>query len=228
MSPQAPAGWYADPGVPGQLRWWDGTDWAEGTVAPVAEDAAPAAAPAPPASAPEPSVRPSETPWRPLRNRDRLGTGTVWIWLAIVFSTLPFFTGSLFDPITTARFVGYLAVGPSYDPGVSGWASAGLVLLALLNVCVVAASIVFSWLDHRSLRRRGVEAPFAWGWSVLAFVATLGVYVVGRSVVVHGRTGRGLAPLWGWLVATVVGVAVASVWVVWFFESLWLAVTTAH
>ncbi|WP_122770846.1 DUF2510 domain-containing protein, partial [Pseudomonas viridiflava] len=46
MSRQAPAGWYADPGEPGQLRWWDGTDWATDTVAPAAGEAV-AAAPDP-------------------------------------------------------------------------------------------------------------------------------------------------------------------------------------
>ncbi len=33
---QAPAGWYSDPEVPGQLRWWDGVRWAPSLAAPVA------------------------------------------------------------------------------------------------------------------------------------------------------------------------------------------------
>lgn len=27
MTTRVPPGWYADPGVPGQIRWWDGTNW---------------------------------------------------------------------------------------------------------------------------------------------------------------------------------------------------------
>ena len=32
----APAGWYSDPEVPGQLRWWDGGRWAPSLTTPVA------------------------------------------------------------------------------------------------------------------------------------------------------------------------------------------------
>ena len=31
--PLAPAGWYPDPTVPGQQRYWDGTQWTEHTAA---------------------------------------------------------------------------------------------------------------------------------------------------------------------------------------------------
>lgn len=31
-SPQAPAGWYPDPDVPGQRRYWDGTAWTDHTA----------------------------------------------------------------------------------------------------------------------------------------------------------------------------------------------------
>lgn len=37
---QTPQGWYPDPSVPGQLRWWDGTQWTEHTHAASPETAA--------------------------------------------------------------------------------------------------------------------------------------------------------------------------------------------
>jgi uncharacterized membrane protein YhaH (DUF805 family) len=48
-----PANWYADPGTPGQLRYWDGTQWT-GNVSPVGSPAyaAPAAAVADPLNVP--------------------------------------------------------------------------------------------------------------------------------------------------------------------------------
>lgn len=50
--PQAPAGWYPDPTVPGQQRYWDGTGWTEhtapgpGSARPVGGERAPAPTPA--------------------------------------------------------------------------------------------------------------------------------------------------------------------------------------
>jgi hypothetical protein len=57
MEATAPAeGWFSDPNVPGQLRWWDGTQWTEH----VAPDPAAAPAPAPaPAAAPAPEPQPA-------------------------------------------------------------------------------------------------------------------------------------------------------------------------
>ena len=37
------AGWYADPDVPGGLRYWDGNAWTEHRTAPAAQPAAPQA-----------------------------------------------------------------------------------------------------------------------------------------------------------------------------------------
>ena len=79
--------------------------------------------------------------------------------------------------------------------------------------------------DARALRRRGIERPFGWGWAVLVFVATLGVYIVGRTVVVRRRTGRGWAPLWGWLAALVFGLAALSLWLSVVVDALWRSVT---
>lgn len=53
-----PAGWYADPSVPGQQRYWDGARWTEHTAPAVAPPPAPQA-PAP--AAPQPQQPPSAT-----------------------------------------------------------------------------------------------------------------------------------------------------------------------
>lgn len=60
-----------------------------------------------------------------------------------------------------------------------------------MSLVLMAATVVLALLDWRALRARGVAQPFHWAWSFLSVV-----YVVGRQIVVHNRTGRGLAPLW--------------------------------
>src|SRR5206468_9638315 len=51
--------------------------------------------------------------------------------------------------------------------------------------------VVLAFLDRRILLRRGIVRPFHWVWSVLPLV-----YLIGRSVVLRRRVGRGSAPLW--------------------------------
>ncbi|MCM3697266.1 DUF2510 domain-containing protein [Microbacterium oleivorans] len=231
MSRQAPAGWYPDPGEPDQLRWWDGTDWASDTVAPrtpVAVDeaapppsraAAPAAAPAAPA-APAEAPAPAQAPAPTATPRP----GTAWIWAAIVASALPLYTGSLVDGEAVARLLGQAST--ALTP--AGWIVAGLSLLLIVDLILVALAVLFARLDHRALRRRGIASPFGWGWATLAFVVTLGVYVVGRTFVVHRATGRGIAPFWGWLIATILGLVVFTAWIVGFSDAAWETVTTAR
>lgn len=231
MSRQAPAGWYADPGEPGQLRWWDGSDWAADTVAPTpAPDAAPAVT-TPPAPSAQPAdsaapAAPAAKPRSAPAGAARSGTpssSTVWIWLAIAASALPLYTGVFLDARTIVRLG-----GPSGGLTPAGWIAAALALLVVIDVVLVAAAVLFACLDHRALRGRGIDAPFAWGWAALAFVLTLGVYVVGRTVVVQRRTGGGLAPLWTWAAVTVVGLVVFAVWIAGFSEAAWVAVTTSR
>lgn len=229
MSRGAPAGWYADPGEPGQLRWWDGAEWAPDTVAPAgdaasdSEDVPAEEVTAEPAEKPA-SERPAPAkeaaaPDRPVR------AGTVWVWLAIVASVFPFCSALLVDAVTGARLVGYFVLPAGYDPGPGPWVIAGLVLLTWVNGLSLAASVLFAWLDARALRRRGIERPFGWGWAVLVFIASLGVYIVGRTAVVRHRTGRGWAPLWGWLAALVLGLAALALWLSVVVDALWRSVT---
>lgn len=204
MSRQAPAGWYPDPGEPDQLRWWDGTEWATDTVAPRTSVAV---------DDPEPAPAPGAA-----------RAGTVWIWAAIAASVLPLYTGAFLDMEAVARLFGEASA--ALTP--AGWIVAGLSLLVVVDLVLIALAVLFARLDHRALRRRGIPSPFGWGWAALAFVATLGVYVAGRTFVVHRETGGGLAPFWGWLVATAVGLVVFAVWITLFSDAAWEAVTTAR
>ena len=186
----APAGWYPDPtgvtGVSGE-RWWDGTQWT------AYERAAPYA----PAG---------------MWPKVQVDTNTVWVWLVIAVTALPYATLFLVDG--GGYLHGVLQSGSS--AAVSGMIQWQLQTLAvsMLGWVAMGAGIVFSWLDWRELRRRGVPAPFHWAWS---FFALLGggaaVYMIGRAVVLRRRTvSGGWPPLWVWIAVTVVGYAVTIAW----------------
>ena len=55
-----------------------------------------------------------------------------------------------------------------------------------------------AFFDHRALSRAGVVRPFHWAFAFFAFLTPFAslVYVIGRSVVVHRRSGRGRLPMW--------------------------------
>jgi hypothetical protein len=59
-------------------------------------------------------------------------------------------------------------------------------------------SALFAYRDWRTLQRRGVPRPFHFAF---AFI-TSGVYIIGRSVVVRRRIGRGISPMWVWIALT--------------------------
>lgn len=72
----------------------------------------------------------------------------------------------------------------------------------LVSFGVYAGSVVLALFDRRRLMQAGVTKPFHWAWAFLS----AGIYVIGRSVIVRRRAGRGIAPAWVW-----VGVFVVSV-----------------
>lgn len=209
MSAPAP-GWYPD--NTGVLRWWNGVQWTDAT--------APPPAPVPTPSAPYASAEPAKVP---------AGTPvyTRWIWWIVL---LPMVTviplagylidmsarmSAIFDQIADA------AEGAVVDPSVMRdltQQQLALILnpwylaVVLTGLALSAVVIWFSYLDFRDLTALGYERPFHWAW---AFLSPPLVYVIGRSVVVRRRSGRGLAPMWvliGFQVALLVATIVWSFW----------------
>lgn len=213
----AAAGWYPDPSGAPRERWWDGAQWtayerdAPVALAPAAPSAPSYAAPAY-AAQPYAAAPPAAYAATGMPSKVQVDTNTVWIWLAIVATVLPFATLFLID------WNGYLDAmlriesrGAVAD--MEQWQLRTLGV-SLLSWAAMGAGIVFSWLDWRELRRRGVPAPFHWAWS---FFSLLGggaaVYMIGRAVVLRRRTvSGGWPPLWVWIAVTVVGYAVTIAW----------------
>jgi hypothetical protein len=124
---------------------------------------------------------------------------TIALWV-IVFLPLVGILGNLLIPAQSltaaydAQVNGELA---PYDP--SG------LLRNLVTFAIYGATVVLAFLDRRALLRAGYVRPFHWAW---AFLST-GVYVIGRSIIVQRRIGRGLLPIWVWVGVTLIGLAVA-------------------
>ena len=166
----APAGWYPDPtgvtGVTGE-RWWDGTQWT------AYERAAPYA----PAG---------------MWPKVQVDTNTVWVWLAIAVTALPYATLFLVDG--GGYLHGVLQSGSS--AAVSGMIQWQLQTLAvsMLGWVAMGAGIVFSWLDWRELRRRGVSAAAKAGRARAVPLGMVVLRVARRgSGGLHDRSRRGVA-----------------------------------
>ncbi|WP_244527864.1 MULTISPECIES: hypothetical protein [unclassified Leifsonia] len=58
-------------------------------------------------------------------------------------------------------------------------------------------SVLLAYLDRKALQRRGYDRPFQWVWAFLGLLmyACSLVYVIGRTIVIRRRGGRGAAPL---------------------------------
>ncbi|MFO7689029.1 MAG: DUF2510 domain-containing protein [Cryobacterium sp.] len=175
-----PPGWYADPMGSPRQRWWDGDRWTADLHDPSLEVYGVAAP-----TAPAVPIGPVSAD-TPVYNN--------FIWAIVLLPVVTLIAASSVD--TTASLARAFAGDSSMDPAET--------LSGLLSWAVYLGTVALAFLDRRQLARDGFAKPFHWGWAFLA----AGVYVVGRSVIVRRRSGRGLTPIWVWVGITVVSVII--------------------
>lgn len=193
----APAGWYPD--ANGVQRWWDGYRWV---------DAAPL----------QPSIPPTVAP----------GTRatTVWIWVIVLLPILSAIPTIAYLNELQHGLVGYLGVlptdGSTPDPRAMLQMQMAMIYtpayfaVLVLGLVSYGLSVWFAYLDARELSRRGFVRPFHWAWMFLS----AWVYVIGRTVVVSRRGGRGSAPLWVFVAVQVVGFVAVMAWTISFLQQV--------
>jgi len=135
---------------------------------------------------------------QPLPPETPVFTASIWVIAVLpLLSTL----GTLLFPSA--------AMTPISDPASSAQFEQSFApsdsIQTLVSLLIYAITITLAFADRRRLLRAGYVRPFHWAW---AFLST-GVYVIGRSVIVQRRIGRGLAPIWVWLAVYLVGVMVS-------------------
>jgi len=182
--PVTPAGWYPDHTGAARLRWWDGATWTENVSATAA---GPVSDVAPYSLRQTPTTVPAGTP-----------VYNVFIWIITLLPILsivtlltrstPALLGSQTDPYAVYRDPGYLAS------------------LAIGSV-VYGGAVLLAYLDRKRLLRDGFDRPFHWAWTFFS----AGVYVIGRSIIVGRRAGRGRAPIWVWIAITLLVTVLAVV-----------------
>ena len=196
----APAGWYqVSPGSATQ-RYWDGSAWTEHIHDPAAAAAAATATAAPAAAQPAHGHRAA------LKAPEGTSATTVWFWLTVG----SFAISIAYWIVTQIYFQSQIASNDfKGDPAT---ADTLFNVSVLLGVVSVAAFVVFPVFDWLALRKRGVPKPFNWAWSLFAILLSSPiVYVIGRTVVIKRRTGKGLAPLWVFIALQVITFILAVV-----------------
>ncbi|WP_115787523.1 DUF2510 domain-containing protein [Arthrobacter silvisoli] len=230
-----PPGWYPDPADPRRSRWWDGVAWTNhyapqpgstpGIMPPTspvqgppAQGASPVQWPSAQAS-PWPSAQGSPSPWTTQGNvpplpgapaeRPKLDRRTPvlnpYIWGVVLLPLLSLVFLLAWNPELRFRTVGSRQV---LDP--TSMFTPWYFAIGISSFLLYGVSVLLAYLDWQKLSQDGVVRPFHWAWCFLSPA----VYVIGRSVIVHGVSGRGLAPVWAligtFVLSTVVAAAKAS------------------
>lgn len=204
-NPPAP-GWYPDPSGSGGQRWWDGGAWSEYVQqhaqgqyaqAPAYMQTAQAPAYVPTAydqQYPVPGAIPGVPAGTPVY--------TWFIWVVVLLPLLSLIVFASFD------LSGYLA-SAAYSPRVPlrMVTSPGYLAFAAVGWISYFGTAALAFGDYRALMRLGYQRPFPWAWAFLGAI----VYVIGRTVVVKRRSGRGLAPIWVMIAVYIASFVVAVV-----------------
>lgn len=169
-STPAAAGWYPDPAGSHLQRWWDGSAWTERTYDPISAGSVPGVYP---------------------RVGPEVNVYTPYLWTIIALPLLSLIFLLFFD--MRAYVTDLLSASQAQTPSVVPQIDPAAALMQLFNVLVYAATVVLAYFDWRTLKARGIVRPFHWAW---AFLLSPILYVIGRSVVVHRRSGRGYLPMW--------------------------------
>ncbi|TFD54723.1 DUF2510 domain-containing protein [Cryobacterium frigoriphilum] len=119
------------------------------------------------------------------------------IWAITLLPLLVLYTASSVDVTAQLELVMAGSTAPPTSEEVTN---------SFVSFGVYAASVALALFDRRRLLKDGVTKPFHWAWAFLS----AGIYVIGRSVIVRRRVGRGIAPAWVWAAIFVVSV-IASV-----------------
>jgi hypothetical protein len=191
-TPAIVAGWYADYENPTRLRWWDGTQWTEHV-------SDPAAAPQQYVTAPARNTVPATTP-----------VYNAFIWLITLLPLLSIaFLFTIDFRSLALQSVSLQSLSGGTTSSLSMYSNPAFVASQLASFAIYGVTVLFAYFDWRKLGRDGFERPFPWAWIFLGSI----VYVIGRSVVAHRRSGRGYLVLWVYIGVTVVGF-IASIIVV--------------
>lgn len=146
--------------------------------------------------------------------RSDIPTDTVWIWLVVALPLVSLLALFLFDWSAYVQESIYASLYPEQAPYAAAATLTVTAGASAFSFVVAALTVLFSFLDWRQLRARGIQKPFHWAWSFFVFaISSGGVYIIGRAVVLRRQTGKGLAPVWGWIAVMLVTVIAGAIWV---------------
>ena len=123
---------------------------------------------------------------------------TPWIWLIVLLPLLSLVTLLFWDMDS------YLTASMSTDDPFAQYSDPGYLVEQGTGWLIYGVSVLFAFLDRRVLLQRGFDRPFHWAWTFLGGI----VYIIGRSVIVRRRSGRGLLPIWVYIAVFVVSMIV--------------------